>query len=247
MDLLGFEDNENTRTILKEKRIEDLRDSKGDSPLHVAFEKYTSDLLDENIIDFLIESKSDLNSIDSLEGSPLHVACLNDNISLEMLGYLIDKKSNLNLKNSQKKTPLHAHLCDSFSIEEEKIKLLVEKKSDLNIKNSLYETAFHTLCQRSSKASLIQLFVENKAHFFEEDNESFTPLEYIKNIPKETLLYLFCLPNYSVKKPSLVRFSEISNLFSLYSQASLFSKELFPFPSFLPKDRLHHLPLFFCF
>ena len=54
----------------------------------------------------MIENKSDVNSENEEGDTPLHCACLNKNVSIEIIKYLVENKSDLNSHNILDSTPL---------------------------------------------------------------------------------------------------------------------------------------------
>ena len=80
-----------------------MRDEKKNRPLHCALKNSSSSSSLTEIIKYLVENKSDLNSTNSRFDAPLHLACYNQQIKDEMIQYLIENKGDLNSHNVWKK------------------------------------------------------------------------------------------------------------------------------------------------
>ena len=91
------------KTDLSKKKFDQLRDEKKNTPLHCALKNSSSSSSLTEIIKYLVENKSDLNSTNSRFDTPLHLACYNQQIKDEMIQYLIENKGDLNSHNVWKK------------------------------------------------------------------------------------------------------------------------------------------------
>ena len=91
------------------------RGIKGNTPLHIACE---NENISFEIIEYLVENKSDINLKDTFDYTPLHLACKNKNISSEIIKCLVEKKSDLNSKDTYNKNPLQfASENENISVE----------------------------------------------------------------------------------------------------------------------------------
>jgi ankyrin repeat protein len=102
-------------------------------------------VLSLEILQILVESKSDINLVDTSFGdSALYFACdnMNSNLSLEIVKFLIESKSELNMKDVSGRTALHI-ASDNINISLDIIQYLVESKSDLNIKDQNHKVPLY--------------------------------------------------------------------------------------------------------
>lgn len=91
----------------------------------------------KEIINFLIQKKSDPNSRNDLNGyTSLFIACISRNIDLEVISALLNGKADPNLQDKQGITPLYLS-CGLHHPLEGVVELLIDKGADPNIKNNL--------------------------------------------------------------------------------------------------------------
>jgi ankyrin repeat protein len=131
-------------------------------------------------IKYLIEKKSDLNVMYQINysnrNSPLHLACMNEKIQLELIKSLFENKTDYNLANREENTPLHLACLNknvSFGI----IKHLVNNKCDVNSKNKYLNNPLHlSLFNENISLEIIKYLVDNKCNLNLMNNKKYTPL-----------------------------------------------------------------------
>lgn len=130
----------------------ELCDEHGESVLATAIMKRC----DDDIINLLIESGSDIHSFDDEGVSILDVSINNGNYNLVKL--LFDKGVDIN-KTSRKSrfTALMAAVCYN---EYEILKFLIEKKADLEAQDSSGFTAY-TFAKKMRKKKMMEILIEN--------------------------------------------------------------------------------------
>ncbi len=102
------------------------------------------------------EKKADVNAVNSLKNTPLHLAT--ENKCVDCIDLLIGKGANVNAKNSDGETPLHhAVFYANYDCME---KLISTNRAEVNAKNSDGETPLH-LTTRSCLPNSLKLLIEN--------------------------------------------------------------------------------------
>ena len=187
LSLLGFEEEEENRSKLKNKDLSDLFENNFDfSPLHVilldktTYEEYKTPqknlnaypvINEEEItknrlqyIKFLVANKCNLNQAEKrFLNTPLHLATKNENMSLEIIQYLLENKAQLNGKNVMKDSVLHCATINQ-NISFEIMKVLIENKSNLNQVNGKNKPPLHLAASNCNiSLDIIQLFDHHKA------------------------------------------------------------------------------------
>ena len=162
-------------------------------PLHMACR---NENISFEIIEYLIQNKSQLNAIEEIKYShnknqPLHLACRNKNITIEIIKLLIENKANLNstdqLENLNEKqlnskeeieNTLHCAIKNK-SISLEIIEYMIDKNCGLDVKDDYNQNlSIHLACQNKSNNSfqLIKLLAEKKSDLNALNHFGETPL-----------------------------------------------------------------------
>ncbi|XP_074115360.1 uncharacterized protein LOC141538006 [Cotesia typhae] len=162
---LVFDENLNFEKIkqLIEKRGVDINatvtycEEKGWTFLHIA-----ADTSNEELLDYLLDNKANLNFNSENWGTPLHIAVTRDN--MRVVEKLIDHGADLNSrKGSYLWTPLHVAI---EAVREEAAKLLVRKGADVNLPcdDAIRTgcTPFHVAIE-TNREKLIKFLLKNKA------------------------------------------------------------------------------------
>ena len=163
------------------EKVEDLIKNKGDlnsidnlvdsTPLHIAS---FCENISTNTLKYLIENKSEINSLDIFGETPLHSifrsSCFNSPLTanLNFDGNSSLFKNNLETISSRNKN-------ENVSIE--KIKFLIENKSNINSQNKYGDTPLHLAC-RNENISIEKMkhLIENKSDINSENKTGSTPL-----------------------------------------------------------------------
>ncbi|GBM99856.1 Ankyrin-1 [Araneus ventricosus] len=195
-----FNRTEVIRYLVERKRTAlDTCDVNGKTPLHVAVENGSND-----VVEYV--SKLEINTTvkDKNGSTPLHSAIYRHNIdaakmllekeanvdenksycnltalhiatlseSLSLVGLLIAKKANVNSKSDLGETPLHiASSLGNFEIAES----LVLKNADVNARNEAGVTPLHYAVCRDKKR-IVEFLLKHKADVNVSDDEQFSPL-----------------------------------------------------------------------
>ena len=120
------------KQFLVEKNYSKMRDVYGDNPLH-----YACNNLSVEMIKYFVENKTDINSKNFNDVTPLHYICKHKSASLENIKYFIENKAELNNKNISDNTPLH-YACNNKNISLDLVQYLIEQKSDIYL-NNIYD------------------------------------------------------------------------------------------------------------
>lgn len=171
-----------------------------------------------NVIDFISEysenkkefvkqklMEKDLSSLiipkensDFRNENPLHFACQDQNISLEMLRFLVEYKCDLNLKNYRHEIPIHKAIKNE-KISFEIIKYLVENKSNINSKGNngnflLHKMKFNNSFKKEQfSIEILNYLMEKKCKFDCSNNLNENPLHFeckVENISFEIIKIL---------------------------------------------------------
>lgn len=103
------------------------------TPLHVA----ASGVGHENLMKLLIGAGVDVDAKNSLDETPLHLAC--NQGSWKTVKLLIEAGADVNIMSGSQNTPLHCAVEDDCT----KVKLLIEAGAELNVRNCLGDTPLH--------------------------------------------------------------------------------------------------------
>ena len=90
------------------------RDSKGFTPLHCACEKGALIVVKAFKSQLQVEDVRETQTYGT-ENTPLHIACMNGNSSLDIVRYLIEQNANVNARNINGETPLHISASNGFT------------------------------------------------------------------------------------------------------------------------------------
>ena len=120
------------KKLVSKKGSLNLLNKEKKHPIHIACDNNTLE-----IIKFLVEKKSNVNSSNN---SPLHHACKNKNISLEVVQFLIQNNAKLDHKNEHFRTPLEYASFNQLLIDQVK-----QKYGD----QTTIETAFNSINDES--------------------------------------------------------------------------------------------------
>ncbi|KAJ5068977.1 ankyrin repeat-containing protein [Anaeramoeba ignava] len=139
----------------------------------------------------LLESKSDPNSIDNSQHSPLHYACKIQS-GTETINTLLSYKADPNIKDSESNQPLH--FACKFSAGIGTIKLLVQNKAKINKANKKGETPLLLSCKHNASIKTIEYLLDQKADATVFDKQKNNSLHYAcrykeKNLHLIQLLY----------------------------------------------------------
>ena len=145
-----------------------------------------------NIIDFLINKKSNVNAQNKEKQTPMsyYFKKSKENIiyDFSVLEFLVKNKCDLNIEGDSP-TPLLFFATKGIKY----IKFLVENGAKINLQNRKKSTALHLCCEFTNHLDSIQFLVENKADINLPDVNNFTPLYsniFFKNTNFETLNFL---------------------------------------------------------
>ena len=105
----------------------------GDTLLHVACQNGHL-----SIVQYLISKKVNIESKDSLDGTPLHIACQNGH--LPIVQYLIKKGASIEANDKDQLTPLH-YACQNGHLSI--VQFLIEKGANIEAKDNIGQTPIH--------------------------------------------------------------------------------------------------------
>ena len=143
--------------------------------------------INTEVLDYLIEKKSDIHIDNNLKGNILHTLCSN-NPKVEVIQYFIDKKLDINNPDKNKNFPLF-HLLFNTK-DPQLVKFLIDNKADLNAKN-IYNDHALSFFFSSRKAypnyvmdlkyerQVVKLLIEGKSNLNSKDYNSNTPLHNV--------------------------------------------------------------------
>ena len=102
-----------TRLIEWDAAVVQARDSKGFTPLHRACEKGDLTVVEAFKSQLQVEDIRETQTY--AENTPLHIACMNGDSSLNIVRYLIEQNANVNATNINRETPLHISASNGFT------------------------------------------------------------------------------------------------------------------------------------
>ena len=103
-----------THLIMWDAAVVQARDSKGFTPLHRACEKGALIVVKAFKSQLQVEDVRETQTCDT-ENTPLHIACMNGDSSLNIVRYLIEQNANVNATNINRETPLHISASNGFT------------------------------------------------------------------------------------------------------------------------------------
>jgi len=110
-------------------------------------------VIDIQEIKSLIDEKVDVNYKNESRDIPLHLACANKNINIDIIKYLVSEKADILGKDDYyRKTALH-YACENENNNIDIIKYLLSEKADINAKNGSRITPLNSICQIYQKES----------------------------------------------------------------------------------------------
>ncbi|KAJ3429272.1 ankyrin repeat-containing protein [Anaeramoeba flamelloides] len=115
----------------------------GESALTYAL---SSEIMDFELLTFLIKEGSDLATKDDYDKTPLHIACEHD-VERDLIELMIKKGSNLKAKDHLGKVPL-SYLI-SKKIGKRTLEIFCENGQDLNVKDNFGNTLLHWSCKNN--------------------------------------------------------------------------------------------------
>lgn len=194
----------------------------GFTPLH--FVMINSDNQSKEMVQLLIERGADINAVDSIGRTPLHIVSSFSNSKsywwfrnniVQVMEALIDHKINVNIKDAAGDIPLFEvlsslyetwYLLESASnykkviqIIEQKLKLLLEAGSDVNAKNNNNDTILH--------CAVNNLKLSKRTTFEFEDSKIIQSLEMIMSYKPDIDMNV---KNNNDKTPLLIAVSYLS-------------------------------------
>ena len=90
--------------------VVEARDSKGFTPLHHACEKGVLAVVEAFKSQLEVEDIREIQTSDT-ENTPLHIACMSGDSSLDIVKYLIEQNTNVDATNQNGENPIH--ICAS--------------------------------------------------------------------------------------------------------------------------------------
>lgn len=152
-DAIKEDDLKEVSKCLKEGADVYATDSKGQTPLHLAYKSVA-------IAELLIEHGADFNATDNKGLTPLHNSCFYNRIEIPKL--LIEKGADINLADNKGLTPLH-NACSTGRTTV--VKLLIENGAKVNITDNtgLDHTPLHKACL-TKYAEIVKLLIDNGAN-----------------------------------------------------------------------------------
>ncbi len=130
--------------------VEDLRDSNGNTPLHVGI--YMSN---KEVVEFFVECGADVNAKNNNGCTPLHWACQEADTGIAK--YLIEQGADINAKDKKGNTPLHI-ACQEGNTGI--AKYLIEHGADIRAKNKEGELAFG-LAAKGHHTEIVQYMIHH--------------------------------------------------------------------------------------
>jgi len=159
-------------------------DRLGNTPLHIAAEKNQ-----KFIVEFLLESKADVNAANYYGNTPLHNAAGGGYWDVAVL--LLAHKADVNAKNEHGDTPLHLAAWSRFAsgsnLHDNKgvVQLLLENKADIKAKDITGAMPLQLAASYANK-EVVELLLANKAEVNAKDNHGLTPLESVEDTVANT-------------------------------------------------------------
>ena len=94
--------------------VVNMRDSKGFTPLHRACEKGVLAVVEAFESQLEAEDVRETQTCDT-ENTPLHIACMNGDGSLDIVKYLIEQNANVDATNKNGENPIHISASKGFT------------------------------------------------------------------------------------------------------------------------------------
>ena len=153
------------------------------------------DVVPLDMIDYLIDMKTDVNNVSKKKFSSLHFLCKKKILCNDVIERLIEHNADLNIVTSSGCIPLH-FLSENKQITAETLKILLKNKSDINLKKKDYfqNTSLHLLVNNpNTSLEVLKLMVEFKCDVNLQNNSNFTPLSLLclkENISSQKISFL---------------------------------------------------------
>ena len=112
--------------------VVEARDSKGFTPLHHACEKGVLAVVEAFKSQLEVEDIREIQTSDT-ENTPLHIACMSGDSSLDIVKYLIEQNANVNATNMNGETPLHVSASNGFT---KLTQELLRRKVNVDVQNT---------------------------------------------------------------------------------------------------------------
>ena len=116
--------------------VVEARDNKGFTPLHRACEKGALVVVKAFKSQLQVEDMRETQTCDT-ENTPLHIACMNGDSSLDIVRYLIEQNANVNATNMNRETPLHISASNGFT---KLTQELLRRKVNVDVEDTLGRT-----------------------------------------------------------------------------------------------------------
>ena len=94
--------------------VVEARDSRGFTPLHYACKKGVLAVVEAFKSQLEVENIREIQTYDT-ENTPLHIACMHGDSSIDIVKYLIKQNANVNATNMNGETPLHVSARNGFT------------------------------------------------------------------------------------------------------------------------------------
>ena len=175
------------RFILERGAEPNMKNNKGQAPLHLLFEGLSfyrypnSNIL--GLTRLLLERGADVNARDNDHHTPLHLlSCYNfddDDVILSLAQLFLERSADVNAQNNDRDTPLCLAIQNEYLV---LTRFLLEHGADLNLKNNEGKTPLHLLSKCYSLSddydilSLARLLLERGADVNAQDNDRATLL-----------------------------------------------------------------------
>ncbi len=135
---------------------------------------FAADQNSPNIINFLLEKNSEIDSKNKFGASPLHIATSKEAINSVIA--LVEKNANINAKNEDGDTPLHiAVIKNNIKI----VSILLESGSYINAANNKKRTPLH-LAVGTEKTEIIKILMDYGANPYIKSNSDKNAFNYAK-------------------------------------------------------------------
>ena len=115
--------------------VVEARDNKGFTPLHRACEKGDLTVVEAFKSQLQVEDMRETQTY--AENTPLHIACMNGDSSLDIVRYLIEQNANVNATNMNRETPLHISASNGFT---KLTQELLRRKVNVDVEDTLGRT-----------------------------------------------------------------------------------------------------------
>ena len=172
----------------KEKVATNMANKKGELPIHCTCQKDNTEIVK------LVSPHSDhVNAQDCYGNTPMHVACMNKNVSINTIHYLIEElKCSQNIRNNGNELPIHTfcrHQCSGnerrkeVTIIAEILELIGSQPTcNVNAQDSMGQTPLHILCE-DIENELVKFLTQKKICDQNiQDNKGQLPLHIVINL-----------------------------------------------------------------